>query len=243
MSSSEQVGVDRSMSYIEDRIAEWRIDYQALPDGLRGQDYASIVKAIAPVLEAQWCELYRQMTPAQNCIDIIQWDTFNYAYDNPCTIRHHEFVWNQDVEDRAVVVYGISRPVKEKRDKYRMSGPRGEREWGEGTDGYHYDRGHFIAHSFGGQADVGLFPQRRDINQGRSPRGRVYRSMERYCRDTPGVFCFARPIYLDKSDHPFYLEFGVLRPDLTFWVELFENRYTDKLFTMPPQAEAPERPT
>lgn len=231
------------MSTMDDCANEWMIAYQALVDDMQGLDYECIVDAIVPVLEAQWCGLYRQMTPAQNCVDVIAWDTFNYAYDNPCTIRQHEFVWNQDVEDRTVVVYGRSKPVKEKRDRYGMRGPRGEREWEESSDKYPYDRGHFIAHSIGGQAHVGLFPQRRDINRGRSPRGRVYRSMERYCLDNSGVFCFARPIYLDKSVHPFYLEFGILRPDLTFWVELFENRYTDQLFTAPPQAERAKGPT
>ena len=177
------------------------------------------------------------MTPAQKCIDLIPWGTFNYIFENPSTVIRHDFVWNQDVEDRIVAVYGRSSPVREKRDPYRMRGPRCEREWGEADDGYHYDRGHFAAHSIGGQADLGLFPQRRDINRGRSPRGRVYRSMERYCLNNPGLFCFARPVYLDKSLHPFYLEFGILRSDLTFWVELFENRYTDKLFVAPPDRD------
>lgn len=217
-------------------IDKWKIDYQALVDASGTRDYGSVVRAIVPALETQWCDLYEQMTPAQNCIDFIPWDTFQYGYDSPTTIRKRKFEWNLDVEDRAVVVYGRSRQVKEKRNRYRMRGQCGEREWGEAQDKYHYDRGHYIAHCFGGQEDVGLFPQRRDINQGRSPRGRVYRAMERYCYNNSGVFCFARPIYLDKSAHPFYVEFGILRPDLTFWVEVFENRYTDKLFTEPARA-------
>ena len=71
--------------------------------------------------------------PTQNCVDVIAWGTFNYAYDNPSTISQHEFIWNQDVEDRAVVVYGRSRSVREKRDWYGMRAPRGEREWGESS--------------------------------------------------------------------------------------------------------------
>ena len=138
-----------------------------------------------------------------------------------------------------MVAYGRSVVVREKRDIYRMRGPLGEREWADSKDGFPYDRGHLIAHVIGGKEDFGLFPQRRDINQGISLPGKVFRSMERYCRATPGVFCFARPIYLDRSAHPFYLEYGILRPDITFWIEVFPNRYTDELFTYSAPFSAP----
>lgn len=222
------------------RADEWSVDYSTIADAFSGAiEYANAVVGIVGKLEDVWFEKYLRMTPARHCVDILQVGTFSYSFDNPPFTREDDFVWNEDVEERTVVAYGIAIHAKGKRDRNRMRGPRGEREWSETQDGYCYDRGHLIAHSIGGIEDFGLFPQRRDINQGRSPRGRVFRSMETYCLHNPGVFCFARPIYLDRSSHPFYLEYGVLRPDMNLWVEVFENRYTDRLFTYPyhPQPE------
>jgi hypothetical protein len=34
-------------------------------------------------------------------------------------------------------------------------------------------------------------------------------------------FCFSRPVYADSSSIPRWLEFGVLKGDQTFWVEVF----------------------
>ena len=38
-----------------------------------------------------------------------------------------------------------------------------------------------------------------------------------------GTFCFSRPIYVDGSSVPRWLEFGLLKTDQTLWVEIFEN--------------------
>lgn len=212
-------------------------DYDELAASHAGLSYGAMCRKLAYALEPLWADIYEEMTPAEKCIDVIPQGAFDFMFDSPSTIvPKRPFVWGQDVEDRTVVAFGRSEPIRVKRDRNRMRGPLGAREWGEAQDGFTYDRGHFIAHCIGGPEDMGLFPQRRDINRGRSIRGRVFRLMERYCQENPGVFCFSRPIYLDKSAHPHYLEFGILRPDGTFWVELFENRYTDKLFTSPADA-------
>jgi hypothetical protein len=47
--------------------------------------------------------------------------------------------------------------------------------------------------------------------------------MEKYCREQEGTFCFSRPIYVDGSNIPRWLEFGVLKRDETVWVEVFDN--------------------
>lgn len=200
----------------------------------READYEATVERIVSALEPLWIKAYRLMTPAENCVELIRWDSFNYVIDNTtfCCMGR-EFVWDQDVEDRTVVVYGRSAPTKHKRDWNRHRGDLGAREWRDDGTGLPYDRGHYIAHCIGGQEDIGLFPQRRDINRGSSPEGKVFRSMERYCSDNPGIFCFSRPIFRDKSSHPFELEYGVLKPELELWVERFPNRYTDKLFRSP----------
>ena len=80
-----------------------------------------------------------------------------------------------------------------------------------------------MAHSAGGRLDINLFHQDARLNRGWSPEGRRYRAMEKYCAEHEGTFFFSRPIYADTTARPSEIEFGVLRSDLTFWIELFEN--------------------
>ena len=79
------------------------------------------------------------------------------------------------------------------------------------------------SHCIGGGLDVNLFSQERRLNRGWSPQGKTYRQMETYCYEQPGTFCFSRPIYVDGSSVPRWLEFGLLKTDQTLWVETFEN--------------------
>lgn len=53
--------------------------------------------------------------------------------------------------------------------------------------------------------------------------GKIYRQMERYCAEHPGTFCFNRALYNDNSNRPFAIEFGLLKQDLSLWVQRFEN--------------------
>lgn len=87
-----------------------------------------------------------------------------------------------------------------------------------------FDRGHFMSHTQGGGLDVNLFPQRADINQGRSSLGREYRAMERRCATRPGVFCFNRPIYDDDSWVPSELEYGLTEGLQVPDVRVFPNK-------------------
>lgn len=48
--------------------------------------------------------------------------------------------------------------------------------------------------------------------------------MERYCAKHPETFFFSRTIYDDATARPAQLEFGLLTPERTLDVELFENR-------------------
>ncbi len=90
-----------------------------------------------------------------------------------------------------------------------------------------WDKGHFIAHTIGGHVDNGLFAQVRDINRGwgNDPKLKAYRAMETYARDHPGTFVFSRPIYGDGTEHPFFVEYGLLKEGREWWVEVFPNRY------------------
>ena len=156
------------------------------------------------------------------------------------------------VAERVVVAFGVSEPTQGRRDASRMSGFLGkvnppsrlasESDTGNSDEvarqqlagmtfrdrffllhGDRYDRGHFISHKQGGGLDVNLFPQRADINQGRSALGRKYRAMERRCARQPGVFCFSRPIYGDRTWVPSELEYGVVEDLQVPEVRVFPN--------------------
>lgn len=91
------------------------------------------------------------------------------------------------------------------------------------TYGHKYDRGHFMSHRQGGGLDINLFPQRADINQGRSPQGVAYRSLEKACVAS-SVFCFSRPIYDDGTWVPAQLEYGVVHQTQRMQVMMFPNK-------------------
>ena len=95
------------------------------------------------------------------------------------------------------------------------------------TYGHKYDRGHFMSHRQGGGLDINLFPQRADINQGRSRLGAEYRSMETECVAKPGVapvFCCSRPIYNDGTWVPAELEYAVIYNPHRMVIRTFPNK-------------------
>jgi hypothetical protein len=71
--------------------------------------------------------------------------------------------------------------------------------------------------------DMNLFPQKREVNRGRSLEGRVYRKMENYALQHPETLVFSRPIYFDDTWLPFFLEYGVLKRESGLWINMFNN--------------------
>ncbi|MBF0095689.1 MAG: hypothetical protein HQL34_14225, partial [Alphaproteobacteria bacterium] len=128
-------------------------------------------------------------------------------------------------EDRVIAILGRSCPPAVPRDAGRMRGFLGPTRdvFGEG-----YDKGHFIAHSLGGDVldSLNWFRQEHRLNRGWSDEGRAYRRLERLCAGRPGTFLFSRPLYLTPSARPDHLEFGVLI-DCRLEVCRFDNRRTD----------------
>ena len=127
--------------------------------------------------------------------------------------------------ERAVCVYGVSTPPAAARDTARMAGfPDVNVGWRRsGRTRVAADKGHFLAHGSGGGLDANLFPQARDLNRGWSQQGKVYRSMERTAAAQRGTFVYHRAIYADATWVPRELEYGLLRPDGTWWLERFSN--------------------
>src|ERR1019366_8678581 len=93
-----------------------------------------------------------------------------------------------------------------------------------GDQAFPVDRGHFLSHAAGGELDINLFPQRRELNRGWSPQGKVFRQMERSVANNPGTFHFHRALYDDDTWIPCRLEYGVLENDLEWWITRFINK-------------------
>lgn len=69
------------------------------------------------------------------------------------------------------------------------------------------------AHSIGGDLNVNVFSQDRNLNRGISEQGKIYRQMEKYCLENLGTFCFSRPVYADSTSIPRWLEVGLIKED------------------------------
>lgn len=122
-----------------------------------------------------------------------------------------------DVDDRLVAAYGLSHPLPGKRDAVRIRGFLGG---GLDIPGKgRFDKGHAL----GGGLDANLFPQRPELNRGRSEAGKLYRRMERHAATHPGRFVYTRLIYCDASWVPCALEYCVEREDGSLWIETFDN--------------------
>lgn len=203
----------------------WSIDYASFLEKARNDSGQEISVVLANELPYLWRDTYLEMMPRATNIVRFQYGAFEYIYDDYASLETTGAVpYDSTIEARLVAVSGRSIRQKGKRDDYRLKGWVGATEKAFGP---RWDKGHFIAHSIGGavdQAEANVFVQRRDLNRGWSAAGRRYREMEKYCETNQGTFCFSRPIYLDQSAKPAFVEFGVLKSNFELWVECFENR-------------------
>ncbi len=129
--------------------------------------------------------------------------------------------------ERVTLAYALSVRQLMKRDAGRTRGFPDVNANGQVTPAskmFVADKGHFLGHASGGILDINLFPHRRELNQGRSPEGRRFRSMERHVAEHPGTFFYHRPSYNDETWIPQYLEYGVLIDDTRWWVDTFRNK-------------------
>lgn len=208
-----------------DERPPWSIDYASFLEKARKNSGQDVGAALANELPYVWRDAYLQMMPRTTNIVRYQYGGFEYIYDDYASLETTGAVpYDSTIEARLVAVSGRSILQKGKRDDYRLKGWVGATEK---TFGPGWDKGHFIAHSIGGavdQAEVNVYVQRRDLNRGWSAAGKRYREMEEYCGTNQGTFCFSRPIYLDQSAKPAFVEFGVLKASCEFWIECFKNR-------------------
>jgi hypothetical protein len=89
------------------------------------------------------------------------------------------------------------------------------------------DRGHLVAREAGGDEGLGinLFPQDRELNQGRGADGRRWRAIERFVAEhLGGVDLFVRAVYDDDSDTPVALEYLTISGEGEASFQRFRNR-------------------
>ena len=199
------------------------IDYNAILSKITDvKSYFNTVKTFINLLIPFWKETYSLMGNHVPYIENRVFPTFSVLYDHigPYGPEEEDILSDNYVEDRAVVAFGISSSVDHdrKQNDYYMKGDS-QRRWADKNT----DRGHFIAHTIGGDISTNIFPQSREINQGHSERGKVYIAMESYLRKNKDIFCFSRPIYFDFFNRPYLLEYAYLTKDFKFHIEVFEN--------------------
>jgi hypothetical protein len=200
-----------------DPLSDFAIDYPSLLRDAGGDDPDALVRHLVQTLPGLWADRYHDMVQHRPHILDIPDRGFNFLFD--LTLANHDRDEPSRPDDRVVAAYGVSKAAESKRDASRI---RGLGAVG-GVERGSMDRGHLLAHSMGGSLDINLFPQRPDVNRGRSDRGRLYRRMERYAARHPGTFVFSRPIYGNSTWIPQALEYGILLPEPRFWVERFPN--------------------
>lgn len=202
-------------------MQDYEIDYVRLLLQVSDSDTETKIAFLAEELPHEFHEKYLLMTP--HTINLCRYflNGFEYIYDDYSELEVTGVVpYSPTIESRVIGVLGRSQPTSARRDAARLQGWVGatEKSFGENTD-----KGYFIAHNIGGDIGSNIFAQRRDLNRGWTQRGKILRSMERYCAQNPATFCFTRPIYSDETSRPYMIEFGVLIKSGELWVERFEN--------------------
>jgi len=123
--------------------------------------------------------------------------------------------------DRTLLAIGHPQPPRDLRDTaYQRGYPLPDLFAGRPVD-----RGHLIPYTGGGQYGPNLFVQDRALNRGWSRDGRGYRILERAAvAGAPTALMFARPLYVDDTDVPGFIDLGVATAtDIA--VHRFRNRF------------------
>jgi hypothetical protein len=205
---------------------EWRVRYDLFLQDMKGRSYEEIARHLLAELPYEWRAAYLAMTPFPTDIAIVTEGSINYQFD-----WHTELFADSDANDpnsiqkeaRLIAAFGYTASVTAKRPSSaspEMLGFIGRTELYLGKD---FDKGHYVAHTFGGSVNINLFKQARHINRGWSEEGVVYRQMEAHCQKLSGTMFFSRPLYQSPIGPPCALEFGILQKDCTLWLNSFTN--------------------
>jgi hypothetical protein len=198
-----------------------QIDYDALLAAAPGGgDPAALLSFLQEELPYAWLDAYVRMSPHRHNVHRITVEEFEYLWDLSSEFVQQGIVLAAEaVDDRLIAAHGISRVNPEARRGSRLRRRTlGPLEVVDASQRSAYDRGHAIGHVLGGVLDLNIIPQSRSMN-----RGGLWRRMERYCQEHLGTYFFCRPLYTGLCSHPAALEFGILKPDRSWWVRQFPN--------------------
>ena len=197
------------------------VDYDALLNPRPSYDYEELIEHLLESLPPLWQKAYRKMAQSPTSIHRFSQNGFEFLFDRASELHARGIVSaERAVEDRIIVAYGRSTAVTGRKDngtKRNLLGSAAAR-FGDNTE-RPYLPGEFL----GGELDISLYPQYRNLDHERSADSRVYRAMKKYCSEHLGTFCFSRLIYTSRSWRPAAVEHGLLRDDGTFWVRKFKN--------------------
>lgn len=197
------------------------VDYDALLTPLSFYHYEELIEHLLESLPPLWQKAYRKMAQSPTSIHRFSQNGFEFLFDRASELHARGIVSGERaVEDRIIVAYGRSTAVTGRKGngtKRNLLGSAAAR-FGDKTE-RPYLPGEFL----GGELDISLYPQYRNLDHERSADSRVYRAMKKYCSEHLGTFCFSRLIYTSRSWRPAAIEHGLLRRDGTFWVRKFKN--------------------
>ena len=165
----------------------------------------------------RWLTSYKRTTRWETQVLEIDQGELTFLFDAAPTLAPDA---DDEGEDRVVAVWGRSATPAVARDRGRLAGFLADRRlWSLRSR----DRGHLVAHSAGGGADLNLFPQALALNRGLNEEGRRWRRLERLVAREPGTPLFVRPLYSSRTWTPAALEYGALVGG-TLRLERFTNR-------------------
>lgn len=197
------------------------IDYTNLPTAHSIHSVKDLRQLFWDEICWQWVDEYEKRFPEHGEITLQNFYSFCFVIDH---------VWDHLEapglpETRVLGCFGISgADAVNTGNRATMRSYWGSMTKAYGHLGCKFDKGHFIAHGFGGPIDVNLFPQIRDVNRGWCAEGKQYRAMERFVASNPGTLVFSRPVYDDLSCCPHWLEYGYCEENMKITTAIFPNR-------------------
>ena len=194
------------------------IEYERLLVKVTSSEPPAGVEQVTEALFDAWRRAYRKMTQSPTCFQEFIYRDYRILLDRPSLlVTRGVLPIERAPEDRIVVACGLSHRSQPRMEPSSFLGEAAS--WLGASDSRPYLPGEVLGTSM----DVSLYPLHRNLRRERSVEGRAYRAMQRYCADTPGTFCFSRPIYGSRSWSPTLIEHGLLKQDGTLWVRQFHN--------------------
>jgi hypothetical protein len=177
---------EAKLAWPKPALDDGRTDYEALASAVRAAPGSTTV--LAEAVSDAWSSQYRSETHGPTELVEVTLGALTYLFDI--------------AQQRLVGAYGTSKPTTAPRPQSRIRGHPSPNRPGEAQ----LDRGHVIAHTLGGGADINLVPQLHTLNIGNQ-----WRAYERYAQQHPGTFLMVQLEYTDPGQRPAAFTYGIVR--------------------------------